>query len=239
MQTRDRRSHPARTAGERQEGECESVYRVVQMIVGGVALLLACVVQAEDDVVAPGEASVAAVAVPASEQRPLGVPNGLLEARPADSDSASPLSSIDPRNNDVIRVVLALGIVLVLLFGVRTLLRRAGGALAGGRPSGVLQIHARYPVARGQHLVLVQVGPRMLLVHQGGGTMRTLSEFSGDDLVQLRERLEGGRSTDAFQQLLQQEGPRSDGAELVDLTRGRGRGAGRMLRKLFGGARPA
>ena len=230
-------SPPARMAGERQEGECESVYRVVQMMVGGLVLLLTCVVQAEEGVVASNAASATTVVVPASEHRPLGVPNGLLEARPAGADAESPLSSIDPRNNDVIRVVLALGIVLVLLFGVRMLLRRAGGALAGGRPSGVLQIHARYPVARGQHLVLVQVGPRILLVHQGGGTMRTLSEFSGDDLVQLRERLEGGRSSEAFQKVLQQES-QADGADLVDLTRGRGHGAGRMLRKILGGARP-
>ncbi len=223
----------------RQEGECLRVNRVLQIIVGCAVLLPTNVVGADDIGPVPDAVTAAPVVVPATEQRPLGLPNGLLEARPAGSADASPLSSIDPRNNDVLRVVLALGIVLVLLFGVRMLLRRAGGALAGGRPSGVLQVHARYPVARGQHLVLVQVGPRMLLVHQGGGAMRTLSEFSGDELVQLRERLDGGRSSEAFQRVLQQEEFRPDGGELIDLTRGRARGPGRMLRRFFGGTRPA
>lgn len=207
---------------------------------GCAVLLIACCVQAE--VAGPsavGENAATVVTAPAHEARPLGVPNGLLEARPAGVDEASPLSAIDPRNNDVIRVVLALGVVLVLLFGVRMLLRRAGGALAGGRPSGVLQVHARYPIARGQHLVLVEVGPRMLLVHQGGGTMRTLSEFSGDELVQLRTRLDGGRTGEAFKQVLQQQEAGADGTELIDLTRGRGSGLGRMVRRLFGGTRTA
>ena len=215
------------------------MYRGFQTIVGCAVLFFTCCVQA--DVAAPSsvEDTATTVVAPAHEQRPLGVPNGLLEARPAGADDASPLSAIDPRNNDVIRVVLALGVVLVLLFGVRMLLRRAGGALAGGRPSGVLQVHARYPIARGQHLVLVEVGPRMLLVHQGGGTMRTLSEFSGDELVQLRARLDGGRTGDAFKQILQQQEAGVDGSELIDLTRSRSGGLGRTVRRLFGGTRAA
>ena len=61
---------------------------------------------------------------------------------------------------------------------------RLGG---GGRPSGVLQVHGRYPMGRGQALVLLQIGDRMVLVHQGGGRMQTLTEFTNEqDVAELK-----------------------------------------------------
>jgi len=203
---------------------------------GAVLLLCAGLAVASDET-----PPITTAETPVHESRPLGVPNGVLEARPTGTESHSVLGEFDPRNNDLVRVLLALGVVVVLLFGVRKLMRRAGGALGGGgRPSGVLQVHARYPVARGQHLVLVQVGPRMLLVHQGSGTMRTLSEFHGEDLTDLRARLEsGGRSPKAFQRLLESHSPPAtpdDGSELIDLTRGRTSG---LWRRVFRGSNAA
>lgn len=182
--------------------------------------------------------------VPASnEHKALGVPNGVLEARPTASQSDSPLGALDPRNNDLIRVVMALGLILVLLLGVRMLMKRAGGLMGTGRrPSGVLQVHARYPISRGQHMVLVQVGSRLLLVHQGGGSMRTLSEFSGTDAVDLRSRLETGQgssNTNAFEEVLKQEHDSNvdlDDIETVDLTGSRSRS---WWRRVFGGSRAA
>jgi flagellar biogenesis protein FliO len=223
------------------------VYRVIHLYMGTVLLLCTSVVRAAD--VTPSTTDVETPATvtttPVHESMPLGTPNGMLQARPAKVEVTSALGEFDPRNNDLVRVLLALGAVVVLLFGVRKLMRRAGGALGGGRrPSGILQVHARYPVARGQHLVLVQVGPRMLLVHQGSGTMRTLSEFQGDELTDLRGRLESGeRSPQVFQRLLQaQQGhaasaaSAADSSELVDLTKGRGSGAA-WWRRVFGGSR--
>ena len=219
------------------------VSRVIQAGVACVVLICTGMVHGVDegssatDVVSP---AIAAASVPEHESRPLGVPNGMLESGPSGAETASPLGELDPRNNDVVRVVLALAVVVVLLLGVRKLMRRAGGALGGGgRPSGILQVHARYPIARGQHLVLIQVGPRMLLVHQGGGSMRTLSEFNGDDMNDIRGRLEsGGRGPQAFQRLLQDKQSDAlggDESELVDLTRN---GTG-LLRKILGGTRAA
>ena len=219
------------------------MYRVIHLYMGTVLLLCTSVVRAAD--VTPSttdvETPAAEVTTPVHESMPLGTPNGMLQARPAKVEVTSALGEFDPRNNDLVRVLLALGAVVVLLFGVRKLMRRAGGVLGGGRrPSGILQVHARYPVARGQHLVLVQVGPRMLLVHQGSGTMRTLSEFQGDELTDLRGRLESGeRSPQVFQRLLQaQQGHAASAAdsELVDLTKGRGSGAA-WWRRVFGGSR--
>ena len=209
-------------------------------------LLAACAVCAATPVIAE-DASPAAMATatvePLNESLPLGVPNGIFSARPeVDAGSTSTMSSLDPRENDVIRVVLALGLVVALLLGLRFIMRRAGGALGGGgRPSGVVQVHGRYPVGRGQALVLLQVGDRMVLVHQGGGRMQTLTEFTTEQEVsELRGRIEAGRrgATLPFSGLL--DGAKAnavdeiEGDGVVDLT-----GGGGLRRRLFGGRRIA
>ena len=65
---------------------------------------------------------------PVNESKSLGVPNSLFSSRPVGNEtSSSSLSAIDPRHNDVVRVLLALGFVVLLLLCVRYVLRRAGG----------------------------------------------------------------------------------------------------------------
>ncbi len=129
-----------------------------------------------------------------SEAAPLGQPNGLLSARPADRESKRGLTALDPRSNEITRVLGALAVVLGLLFGLRAVVRRSRWALAsGGRPSGVVEILARYPVARGQHLILLKLARRVLLVHRSGSTMTTLSEVSDpDEVAALLGRIEAG-----------------------------------------------
>jgi flagellar biogenesis protein FliO len=62
-----------------------------------------------------------------------------------------------------------------------------------GRPSGVLSVLARYPFGRGASLVLLEVGPRMVLVHQQGGRggeVRPIAEFTTpEEISELRTRL--------------------------------------------------
>ena len=145
----------------------------------------------------------------------------------------------------------ALVVVLGLLVLLRVFLRRVPGLLAGGgQPSGVLEILARYPVGRGQSLMILKLARRVLLVHQAGTSMHTLTEVTGEDEVaSLLSRMEAGsRSRDAvrfrsalrtFQQ--EHEGHASsrflpgdeagrDRPELVDLTRRRGRGLRALVR---------
>ena len=184
---------------------------------------------------------------PVNESKSLGVPNSLFSSRPVGNEtSSSSLSAIDPRHNDVVRVLLALGFVVLLLLCVRYVLRRAGGTLAGGgRPSGVVQVHGRYPAGRGQSMVLIQVGDRMILVHQGGGRMQTLTEFTEPkDVADLRTRLEAGRQGAgrllSFNGVLAREQDKvpeeMESGETVDLTRGH---AGGLRRRLLGGRRLA
>lgn len=208
--------------------------QVARWFAGVVVIATTLSVHAAEDAGSASAETAATVPVYASESKSLGTPNGILEARPTAIDDTSPLGMLDPRNNDLVRVVLAMGVVVLLLLVVRAVLKRtAGGFGSGKRPAGVLQVHGRYPVGRGQHLMLIQVGPRMLLVHRGGGRMNTLAEFSGGDLADLRTRLEPGTST--FNEVLHDaelSGVNGDDVELVDLTdRSSGGWWRRMLRR--------
>ncbi|MEY2794972.1 MAG: hypothetical protein RIR10_688, partial [Planctomycetota bacterium] len=95
---------------------------------------------------------------------------------------------------EIIPTAAALGGTLLVIVLTRSVIKRFGGQLGPGkRPSGVVEILARYPVARGQQVVLLKVGRRVLVVHQGAQAMQTLSEFSeADDVADLISRCEAG-----------------------------------------------
>ena len=170
------------------------------------------------------------------ESRPLG-PAPDLRPQPADAQGSgsarSFLETIDPRRYEVTRVGGALAVVLTLLVLARVLMRRVAGPLAGGgRPSGVVEVLARYPVGKGQQLVLLKLGRRIALLHQSRTGMTTLTEVSDpDEVAGLLARLEAGtrdRADGRFQTLLQrwtsapeEPAPPSQGAEVIDLTRRR------------------
>lgn len=154
--------------------------------------------------------------IPVQERRPLGtemvdVVDGRAEAN----------DGFMPGIVEFARVGAALLGVVMLLLAMKFVLRRMGGGLSSKRPSGVVQIHARYPVARGQQIVIIQVGNRFIVAHQGSGEMRTLSEITGEDEVaRLKEALSGNEShaDGNFQQeLAEAAAAASDG--VVDLTR--------------------
>ena len=138
------------------------------------------------------------IQIPLHESTPLGRPNTVFSARPQDDPSAqkkSVLAVLDPRTNGALRTAGALTLVMILLLATRSVLKRFGGPLTGGRPSGVLQVLARFPIGRSQHLVLLQLGRRIVLVHQAKTGMTSLSEVSDpDEVAQLLARVEAGSS---------------------------------------------
>lgn len=196
----------------------------------------------------------------AEDTQPLGAPvvtrsreSQLLAPPEAASDGI--LGSLDPRTNEVVRVCGALAVVIGLMLLLRMAAKRLGGPLLdGGRPSGVLLVLARYPIARGQSLVLLKLGRRLLLCHQSKGEMSTLCEIqSEDEVAAMLARIEAGsRGKDAakFEKLLEdfnQEhrrrafGVRGDAGDMrkalaqapvIDLTRrgGSGHAGGGWLR---------
>jgi flagellar biogenesis protein FliO len=149
--------------------------------------------------------------------------------------------------SELVPTGLALGATLLVIVLARTAIKRFGPASAGGaRPQGVVEVLARYPVARGQQVVLLKVGRRVIVAHQGAQGMQSLSEFSGEaEVADLIARCEAGarvKSPFSFDALLRQSSRSLDRGEreaepraalpdimrnaeieTVDLTRNRGR----------------
>lgn len=154
--------------------------------------------------------------LPVQEQLPLGTETVNVVDGEAEMDDG-----FMPGFVEFARVGAALLGVVMLLLAMKFVLRRMGGGLSSMRPSGVVQIHARYPVARGQQIVILQVGNRFIVAHQGGGEMRTLSEITeADEVARLKQALNGNEvktGADFQQELAEAAAAASDG--VVDLTR--------------------
>lgn len=134
------------------------------------------------------------------EQLPLGPPQksralDIASGAGGDTPAGEPY---DPTQNEVVRVVLALGGVLALILLLRAVLRRMGaasgvGSLGGRRPSGVLEVLGRFPTGRKQSMVLLKLGRRIVLVHQTPMGMQSLAEVvDPDEVASLLTRVEAG-----------------------------------------------
>jgi hypothetical protein len=132
--------------------------------------------------------------VSAREARPIG------PSHPADRASGPDLQpEASSASGWFFRTALALGGVLTLIAAsaaVTRVLARTRGGLAGafgpgGRaPSGVISVLGRYPVSRGQKLVLLHIDRRILVVSQCAGSrlgagagMSTLCEITDPEEV--------------------------------------------------------
>lgn len=126
-----------------------------------------------------------------TESRPLGAPSARKTGQPA-APGAGPSSSGGVMDHWIVRTAIALAFVLILIFAFRSVAQRLAGRVgglamqmgAGGRaPSGVLEVLGRYPVARGQTLVLLRVDRRVLLLGQTSSGFSTLAEFADAEEV--------------------------------------------------------
>ena len=77
----------------------------------------------------------------------------------------------------------ALAIVLALIFALRSVLKRAFVAGGGAGPSQAVQLLSRTVLAPKQHLLLLRVGKRLIVVADSGGQMSPLSEITDPDEV--------------------------------------------------------
>lgn len=129
--------------------------------------------------------------------RPLGAARAAkAPAQPAATGAVGASGVLD---SPLVRTAGSLAIVLGLIVGLAALARKFGGkgvSLAramgpGGRaPAGVLEILGRYPIARGQTLILLKVDQRVVLVGQtsprlrgGNGSLSTLCEVTDSEEV--------------------------------------------------------
>jgi flagellar biogenesis protein FliO len=99
-------------------------------------------------------------------------------SRQSNAVSATPtLSPFDAK-----RVVFALTLVLVLIFGLRWVVKRYFPNVAGAS-NGIVRVLSRSPLTPKQHVLLVQVGKRVLVVADNGTQMNSLSEITDADEV--------------------------------------------------------
>ncbi|HVZ92877.1 MAG TPA: flagellar biosynthetic protein FliO [Phycisphaerales bacterium] len=135
-------------------------------------------------------AAIPPTALPEQERLPLGAAKkpSLVQSPGTAKTSDSP-SILD---HPVTRTALALALVIALLFGLRAVVRRVSGlssglrqqlGAAGKAPSGVLEVLGRYPVSRGQTLVLLRLDRRVVLLSQTTSGFATLSEITDADEV--------------------------------------------------------
>lgn len=132
--------------------------------------------------------------------------------------------AVEIARGEAVRVGLPLLGVIALMIVLGAAVRRFAGPLAGGgRPSGVLEVLGRYPIARGQQLLLMRMVSRVVLLHQSRNGLTTLSEVAEPaEVAALLARVEAATrsgQTGRFQGLLASAADATDGKVVVDLTR--------------------
>lgn len=182
--------------------------------------------------VEPAVPAAAAQNLPAQETRPL-LAASTTNAAPAMLERNTP-AALESAGPSWLRVVGALAIVIAIIFAVRFTIRRVattGGlrgqfGAAGRAPSGVLEVLGRYPISRGQSLVLLRVDQRVLLLSQSGSGFRTLANFDEpSDVASLLMRTRDDQSeslSGKFRQMLgafERDPTMTRDVEHIDLTR--------------------
>lgn len=141
------------------------------------------------------------------------------------SEPLSGTSSLPSMSDGWGQTIIALGGVLLLIFGVaqffKRLSRSQGGLVGqlgagGSAPSGILEVIGRYPITSGMTLVVLKFDRRVLLVssssatrgkHARGASMQTLCELSDPEDVAsilMKARSASGESiAQSFQRALQ------------------------------------
>lgn len=130
-----------------------------------------------------------------------GEPKGLDEAEslmPEELDAASaaieetPLGfAVGPAADDVeftaprgwaLSTLAALGVVIALIFAARWVYTKMGGAVVA-RPSPVIEVLSRTPVAPKNHVLLLRVGQRVLVVGDSSSGLSTLADVTDPEEV--------------------------------------------------------
>lgn len=144
------------------------------------------------------ELGAAPAALSASESRALG-------SRRDDAQAGDGLSG----GNWVLNTLTALGMVLVLVLAMRWLVSRVGGRPAAA-PSLAVEVLSRTAVAPKNHVVLLRVGGRVLVVGDSSQGLRSLTEIDDpEEVASLLQAVEAQREasiTHSFNRMLARYG---------------------------------
>ncbi|MEM1355189.1 MAG: flagellar biosynthetic protein FliO [Planctomycetota bacterium] len=130
----------------------------------------------------------------AEELLPLGrVPE---VAAGGDGDTGAAMPSLG--GGWVLNTMAALGVVIGLILVLRWLAKRSGAVGAGVGTSVAVEVLARTTVAPRNHIVLLRVGPRILVVNDSGSGMRTLAHVEDpDEVAELLQSVQAQRQDSA------------------------------------------
>ena len=107
-------------------------------------------------------------------------------------------------NSALVRLAAATAGVLLLAVLVLSKLPKRVRQRAAAGPSGVVEIVARWPVAKGERLILVKFDRRMLLCHDAGQGWNRLCEVDDPTaMARVAEAIEGKPEREAFHQTLE------------------------------------
>lgn len=203
----------------------------------------------------PADHPTPAEATPAPVQRPPASPSAAAEKAtpifppgfsPASASSAakqvSPGGATNSASNEgLMSMAVPLAVVVGVIFIVAAIFQRvlrAGGHLTSGvrAPSGIMEMLGRYPVGRGQNLLLIKLDQRVLLIGQtlpsrgSAGSLSTLSELAdGEDVASILLKVSESESAGPaakFNKLLREH----EGEDVP------ARGARALAKRLFGGS---
>ncbi|MAW41065.1 MAG: hypothetical protein CMJ30_01460 [Phycisphaerae bacterium] len=145
------------------------------------------------------------IEIPKSTNERLPAPSAsMLPTLPARSAPGAESQTMSLANTALVRLAAATAGVLLLAVLVLSRLPRRVRERASAGPSGVVEILARWPVAKGERLILVKFDRRMLLCHDAGQGWNRLCEV--DDLTavaRIAEAIEGKSDRDTFRQTLE------------------------------------
>jgi len=139
--------------------------------------------------------------------RPLPAPS---QAVPRRGQADDPAPALAPGAKPLIQTGIALGIVLLLLFGLLWFMKKATPKSMQGLPLETIQVLGNAPLTGRQHLRLIRLGERLLLLAVSDTSAQTLTEITDPDEV--RHLLEQCRKQDesslsrSFQSIFQDSG---------------------------------
>lgn len=109
-----------------------------------------------------------------------------------------------------VSVLSSLAIVIGLILASFWFYRKAAPTMSGALPKQVVQVLGRTPLAPRQQLVLLRLGPKLVLVSNLHGEVRTISEITDplevDRLAGLCESAQPGSISDSFRSVLHNMG---------------------------------
>ena len=115
--------------------------------------------------------------LPSKTARPLGLPTAASGPAAARGSGAFEVGS-----GWILSTLGALGTVIGLVLALRWIYGRMGGQVASPS-SPIIEVLSRTSIAPRQHVLLLRVGSRVLVVADGAGTLRTLAQIDDADEV--------------------------------------------------------